>query len=62
MSNSSVFIDRTLSGASTPGQNGTGWNANEELLHIHQRFRAGASSSDCLVSYPGNSLGDLTPR
>ena len=33
-----------------PGQSGPGSNGN------------GTSQSDCLVSYPGPSLGDLTPQ
>ena len=35
-----------------PGNNG-----NEVIHHIPQSFRAGASPSDGLVSYPGHSLG-----
>ena len=41
-------IDRTLSGATTPGS-----NDNEEVFHIP---RNRASQSDCLVSYPRHSL------
>ena len=49
-------IDRTLSG---PGSDG-----NEGVLCIPQSSSiTGASLSDCLVSYPGHSLGEwrLTP-
>ena len=56
-------IDRALSGATTPGQSGPGSDGNEGVLHIPQSFStAGTSPSDCLVSYPGHSLGGgLTP-
>ena len=51
MSNSSIWpIDRTPSDVTTLGQSGPGSNGNE-----------GASPSDCLVSYPGHSLGDFLP-
>ena len=43
-------IDRTLSGAITLGQSGPRTNSNEGLLQI---FKAGASQSDGLMSYPG---------
>ena len=58
MSNSSIWlIGRTLSGATTPGQSGPGRDANEGVLRIPQSpSTTGASSSDCLVSYPGHSL------
>ena len=45
--------DRILSSAMTPGQSGPGNNGNEEVLHIPQSSRAGASPSNCLVSYAG---------
>ena len=53
MSNSPIWpIDSTLSGATTPGQNGSGSNGNEEVLHIPQSSSiTGASPSDYLVSY-----------
>ena len=59
MSNSSTWpIDRTLSGAITPGQSGPGSNANEGVFCIPQSSSTtGASPSDCLVSYLGHSLG-----
>ena len=43
-------IDGTLSGATTPGQSGLGSNGNEELLHIPQISKAGASPSNSLMS------------
>ena len=50
-------IDRTLSGASTPGQSGPGSDSYKGVLHISQSSSiTEASSSDCLVSYLGNSL------
>ena len=53
MSNSSSWpIDRTLSGATTPGQSGPRSNGNEGVLHIPQSFSiTGASPLDCLMSY-----------
>ena len=51
-------IDRTLSGATTPGQSGPGSNGNEGALRIPQSSSiTGTSTSDCLVSYPRHSLG-----
>ena len=51
-------MDRTLSGATTPGQSGPGSNGNEGVLCIPQiSSNTGASPSDCLVSYPGDLLG-----
>ena len=41
----------TTSGQSEPVSNG-----NEEILHILQSSKTGASQSECLVSYPGYSL------
>ena len=50
-------IDRTLSGATTPGQGGPGSDSNKQVLHIPQSSCiTEASPSNCLVSYPGNSL------
>ena len=51
------LIDRTLSNATTPGQSGSGRNGNEEVLHIPLISKAGASPSNCLMSYSGHSLG-----
>ena len=51
-------IDRALSGATTSGQSEPGNNGNEGLLCIAQSSSiTGTSPSDCLVSYPGHSLG-----
>ena len=51
-------IDRTLSGATTLWQSGTGINGNVKVLQIPQNYSiTGTSLSDCLVSYPGHSLG-----
>ena len=51
-------IDRALSGATTPGQSGPGSNGNEGVLCFPQNPSiTGTSPSDCLVSYPGYSLG-----
>ena len=44
----------TLSVASTPGQSDPGINGSEEVLHITQIFRVGASLSDSLIPYPGH--------
>ena len=52
MSNSYIWpIDRTLSGTTTPGQSGPESNSKEKVLHIPQSSRAGALSSDYLMSY-----------
>ena len=54
-------IDRTLSGATTLGQNGLGSNGNKGVLHIPQISKAGAMLLDCLESYVGHLLvGILT--
>ena len=49
-------IDRTLSGATTPGQSGPGSNGNEGILQIPQNSTTGILPLDCLVSYPGYLL------
>ena len=61
MSNSSIWpIDRTLSGANTPGVSGTGSNGNGRVLCIPQSsIITGTSHSDCLVSYTGRGLTPL---
>ena len=47
-----------MSGATTPGQSGPGSNGNKGVLRIPQSSSiTGTSPSDCLVSYPGHSLG-----
>ena len=55
--------DGALSGAITPGLSGPGSDGNEGVLCIAQSSSiTGTSPSDCLVSYPGHSLGEgLTP-
>ena len=51
-------IDRTLSGATPPGQTKPESINNEGVLCIPQSSSIiGASPSDCLVSYPRHSLG-----
>ena len=50
-------IDRTLSGATTPGQSKSGSDDNEGVLHIPQNSNiTGTSPSDSLVLYSGHSL------
>ena len=63
MLNSSVWpIDRTLSGAITPGLNGPRSNCNIGVLPILQNSSiTGASPSDCLVSHPEHFLGEFYP-
>ena len=53
----------TLSSTTTPGQSGRGSDGNEEEPRIPQSSCiTGASPSDCIVSYPRNSLaGSLNP-
>ena len=51
-------IDRTLSGATTPGQSEPGSDANEGILHISQSSSiTGVLPSDCLVSYLEHTCG-----
>ena len=51
-----------LSGATTPGQSGSGSNGNEEMLCILKRSSiTGTSPSDRLVSYPGHTLEGSYP-
>ena len=45
----------TLSGTTTPGQNGPGSDGNKGVPHMP------ASPSDCLEEYPGQSLGESYP-
>ena len=57
MSNSFIWpIDRTLLSATIPVQSEPDSNGNEGVLHIPSRSRTDASTSDCLVAYPGYSL------
>ena len=63
MLNSYIWpIDRALSGVTTPDLSEPGSDGKEELLHILQSSRiADASSSDCLMSYPRQSLEESYP-
>ena len=49
-------IDRTISGATTPGQSRPESNGNERVLHIPQISKAGVMPSDDLMPYPGHTL------
>ena len=50
-------IDRTLSGAATPGQSGPGSEGNKGILRIYQSSSfTGISLLDFLVLYLGHSL------
>ena len=47
-----------LSGATSAGHNGPESNGNKGILRIPQSSSiTGTTPSDCLVSYPGHSLG-----
>ena len=51
-------IDMALSGATTLGQSGPGSDGNEVVPCISQSSSIiWTSPADCLVSYPGHSLG-----
>ena len=51
-----------LSGATTPGQNGPESDGNKGVFCIPQSSSiTETSQSDCLVSYPGHSLGGFYP-
>ena len=53
-------LDWTLSGATTPGQSGPRNDGNEGVHRIPQNSSiTGASPSDCLVTFPGHSLGGI---
>ena len=60
-----VSIDTSSVGrllASESLSSGPGSDANKGVLHIPQTSSiTGTSSSDCLVSYPGHSLGESYP-
>ena len=57
-----VLFDRTLSGATTPGQSGPQSDVNEGVLNNPKSSGVtGTSPLDCLVSYPGHSLGEVYP-
>ena len=52
MPNCSIWlIDGTLSDATTLDLSVPGSNCNEEVLHIPQGSKTGASPLDCLMSY-----------
>ena len=51
-------IDRTLSGATTPGQSGPGSNSNKKVLHIPQGSRPKASLSGCFVFISRTQVGE----
>ena len=38
----------TLTSTTNPGQSGPGSNSNEEVLHIYQSFKTGASQFDAV--------------
>ena len=63
MSNTSILpIDRTLSGAPTPGQGEPGSDGNKGVLRISKDSNiTGASPSDCLASYLGHSFEESYP-
>ena len=55
-------IDRTLLGATMPGQSGLESDDYEAVLSMPQSSCiTGASPSDCLVSSLGHSLGESYP-
>ena len=57
MPNGSIrFLDRTLSGVTTPSQSTPANNSNERVLRITE-----ASLLDCLVPYPGYSFEEFYP-
>ena len=49
-------INGTRTGANTPGQNEAGSNCNERVRYIPQSSKTETSPTDCLVSYPEQSL------
>ena len=52
----------TLGGANTPRQSEPGSNGNERVLKFPQSSGiAGASLTDCFVSYVGQSSGESCP-
>ena len=60
--NSICPIDRTLSGATTPGQSGPENDGNKGVLHISQSSNiTGALALDGLMSYPRHTLGKYYP-
>ena len=61
MSNSFIWpTDRSLLPATHQGQSHSWSDFNDGLLHISpSTSNTGASLSDCLVSFPGHSLGEV---
>ena len=56
------LIDRSLSGTTTPGHSRPESDGNNGALLIPKSScLTGTSSSDCLVSYPGNLLAGVLP-
>ena len=54
-------MERILSGTNTPGQSGPESNDNERIPHIPKSSIMGASPSDYLESYPGQTSSvDIT--
>ena len=44
-------IDDTLTGTTTPGQSGHGSRGNEQVLHVSQSSRTGASPSNVVYGH-----------
>ena len=63
LSRDAISVFYNPSRLATQGQSRHGSNGNEELCHIPKSYRIiGASSSDCLMSYPGHLLrGGVLP-
>ena len=56
------LVDRTLTGATIPGQSKCWSDGNEEVIRIPQSSSiTEALPSYCLVLYPGHSLGESYP-
>ena len=56
------LIDKTLWDDTNSSQSGPGSDSNEEVFCIPQSSSiTEASPSNCLVSYPGHSLGESYP-
>ena len=54
-------IDRTQSGATTPGQSGPGSDGVEEVLRIPQSSNITGTLPSDFVSYPGHSVVESYP-
>ena len=55
-------LDSTISGVTTPGQNGPGSNGNKGVLCIPQSSSiTGSTAWNVLVSYSGHLLGEFHP-